>query len=1328
MEAGKGTSVRESGPLVRPIVAGLAVMAAIGLGMANPAAAQPPPPTDATSAPGSPSGTSPAPTPGSQPDPTTTTTAPPSTTTPPSASPQPSEDPGGTQQQPSVSSAVTAAADPPAVSFDPASVDFGAVVVGTTSQPDQRVTVTNTGDADLHVTGSQTAAPFAVDIDNCTGTAVAPAESCNIFVTFTPPQLGAFSGSLTVTDDAPDSPQVVPLSGTGVGPPEATVSPTSVDFGDVVVGQQESRTVTVTNTGGSTMTIKDVGAQGPFFITNNTCSSAALAPTQSCQFDVIFEPFQAGAATGTATIDDDAPGGPHVVALSGTGTQPAVSLNPTSLNFGNRVVGSTTTTVVIVSNTGTADLHVTGGQITAPFVIPVDQCAGATVPPGSSCQVFVSFKPTQTGAFSATLEITDDAPDSPQTVAVSGTGIPAPAVSVSPNPVMFGNVPVGGSGSEAVFITNTGGSDLHLTDFTASTPFSIDPNQGSCIVGAAIAPGDSCALLLHFVPTSAGFQSGTLTITDDAPDSPQLVPLYATAGPTPEPAVIVSPNPIAFGDVSVGSRGKQNFTITNVGSADLNVSDLTASAPFSVNPVLGSCIPGVLIAPGDSCVGEMDFDPTAAGPATGTFTVTDDAPDSPQVVPLSGTGVAPAVSISPPTVNFGDVRVATTATQTVTVTNTGNADLHISALGVPALPFGIGTQTCNGATVPPQQSCEIDVTFQPTQTGPASGTLEIADDAPGGGQSVPLSGTGVEPAVSISPPSVAFGDVVVGQSASQTVTVTNTGSDVLTVTGVGVSPPPFGLTNNGCDSAVLPPTASCQFDVTFGPTAPGPATGTLTVTDDAPNSPQTAPLTGNGVAPAVSLNPTSINYGDVRVGDFKSVLLTVTNSGTADLHVSSIATAAPFSVDVDGCSGTPVAPGGSCDVFARFTPTQTGPAAGALTVTDDAPDSPQTVPLSGNGTQSAISITPNPVAFGEVPIGAVGKQSVTITNTGTADLTLTSLGVTGPFAINAAGNACIFNSAIPPGGACSTEVDFSPTALGPATGALTVTDDAPDSPQTVPLSGTGVGPAVSISPPSVDFGDVGIGQNSPPITVTVTNTGNVDLHVSALGVPSAPFGIGTQNCNGATVPPQQSCEIDVTFQPTQAGLAAGNVSFTDDAPGSPQVVPLSGNGLKPSPTVTGLAPDHGPAAGGTVVTIQGDWFVPGETTVTIGGSVVPADQVTIAGDPTATFVTPPHSPGSVQVIVSTPAGTAAALTFTYEESPPSPPSSAPSNPSLFAPSNPSLFAPSNPSPAAPSGRTGTGLAFTGSNFALTAGFGLLLLAGGALAFALSRRRVRRATR
>jgi hypothetical protein len=121
--------------------------------------------------------------------------------------------------------------------------------------------------------------------------------------------------------------------------------------------------------------------------------------------------------------------------------------------------------------------------------------------------------------------------------------------------------------------------------------------------------------------------------------------------------------------------------------------------------------------------------------------------------------------------------------------------------------------------------------------------------------------------------------------------------------------------------------------------------------------------------------------------------------------------------------------------------------------------------------------------------------------------------------------------------------------------------------------------------------------------------------------------------------------------------------------------------------------------------------------------------VAIAGDPTATFITPAHSAGPVQVIVSTPSGVAAALTFTYDASPPSPSSFAPGNPSLFAPSNTSLFSPGRPSSATPSSSgTRTGLAFTGLNLAVTVGFGLLLLAGGALALALSRRRVRRATR
>src|SRR3989454_5638 len=148
-----------------------------------------------------------------------------------------------------------------------------------------------------------------------------------------------------------------------------------------------------------------------------------------------------------------------------------------------------------------------------------------------------------------------------------------------------------------------------------------------------------------------------------------------------------------------------------------------------------------------------------------------------------------------------------------------------------------------------------------------------------------LSGTGVQPQLSVAPPSVSFGNVLVGSNGVQNLTLTNSGSASLTiaqgtVTGAGfsISAPTFPLT--------LPPGQSSSLSVQFAPTATGSVSASISLVSDAPNSPSTIALSGTGVQPQLSVTPTSVSFGNAVVGTTNTQTITLTNSGTADLTIS----------------------------------------------------------------------------------------------------------------------------------------------------------------------------------------------------------------------------------------------------------------------------------------------------------------------------------------------------------------------------------------------------------------------------------------------------------
>jgi VCBS repeat-containing protein len=238
--------------------------------------------------------------------------------------------------------------------------------------------------------------------------------------------------------------------------------------------------------------------------------------------------------------------------------------------------------------------------------------------------------------------------------------------------------------------------------------------------------------------------------------------------------------------------------------------------------------------------------------------------------------------------------------------------------------------------------------------------------------------------VKLSSTNVSFGNQALGTaSAAQGVTLTNNGSGILNITNIAVTGPnggDFGETN-GCGTSVAP-TASCTISVTFTPTAPGVRSGTLTITDNAAGNPHTIALTGTGAGPGATLSPASLTFA-AQVDNTPSAAqtITLTNSGTAALTITSVAASGDFA-ETNNC-GASVAAGANCAVHVTFTPTTAGSRSGTLTITDNASGSPQTAALSGTGTD-----------FAAAPATGSGTTA-TVTAGGTATYTLAFTGTPG---------------------------------------------------------------------------------------------------------------------------------------------------------------------------------------------------------------------------------------------------------------------------------------------------------------------------------------------
>ena len=410
----------------------------------------------------------------------------------------------------------------PAMSVAPGSLTFVPQAVGTGSTA-QTVTVTNSGGAALTVSQVAVTGDFNAT-NNCVGSSIAVGASCSVQVSFQPSATGVRSGVLTVYGNVPGGQATVSLAGTGAAGVAVVLNPVVLSFGATTVGATSAaQNVTISNTGGATMSLGTISAAGDFVVTANTCGATLVAGV-GCTVAIAFAPTASGLRSGVLTVVDGA--GTQTAALSGTGTAPATDgLSLLSLRFAAQVLNTASAAqVVTLTNAGDVALTLIAAQITAGDFAVVNGC-GNSLNAHSSCAMSVTFAPKSVGALSGVLTVSDQFRS--QTVTLSGTGVAPAGVSLSPvSTLAFGATAVGSSSvAQTVTLTNNGGLPLSVAGVAVTGDFAI---AGSNICGSTVAVGTACTMLVVFVPTAGGTRNGTLTVTDSAASSPQTIALSGT--------------------------------------------------------------------------------------------------------------------------------------------------------------------------------------------------------------------------------------------------------------------------------------------------------------------------------------------------------------------------------------------------------------------------------------------------------------------------------------------------------------------------------------------------------------------------------------------------------------------------------------------------------------------------------------------------------------------------------------------------------------------------------------------------------------------------------
>ncbi|MGA8224296.1 MAG: choice-of-anchor D domain-containing protein [Candidatus Acidiferrales bacterium] len=303
-------------------------------------------------------------------------------------------------------------------------INFGTVTVGNKST--QTLSVTNTGTASVNIDSASISGAGFTAVGGPLSV-IGVGQSGTFHVEFTPTAAGAVTGTLTVASDAGNSPLMISLNGTGTqaGGPELSANPPGATFGNVVLGNSNSQTISLSNGGNASVTITQANMTGTGFSTTGLSTPTTIAAGGSTTFNAVFTPAATGAVTGSLTLVSNSLTSPLTINMSGTGLSAThlLGANPTSLPFGNVNDGGTSSLNVTLKNNGNSNITISGVTVTGTGYSGNGVSSGLTLTPNQTATLSVTFAPTTAGASNGGVSIASNATNSPAAVSLTGTGV-----------------------------------------------------------------------------------------------------------------------------------------------------------------------------------------------------------------------------------------------------------------------------------------------------------------------------------------------------------------------------------------------------------------------------------------------------------------------------------------------------------------------------------------------------------------------------------------------------------------------------------------------------------------------------------------------------------------------------------------------------------------------------------------------------------------------------------------------------------------------------------------------------------------------------------------
>ena len=709
----------------------------------------------------------------------------------------------------------------------PGSVAFGAVALGDTTSAS--VSLVNQSPApveimQLKVTGQS----FSVGGQSNLPVTVAAGGTYSVNVQFDPTAPGVATGQLTIGNNSTGGPtEMISLSGTGTVA-NSTSTPSALSCSNA--------TMTGTGTDTCLLTLSAPAPSGGLSVALASSNPAVTLPAAvTVPANATSTGFTATVASVSSaqavTLTASEGGVSRSFALQLNAATATLSINATSVAFGDVTLNTPATQPVILTSTGTVPVTVNAATVSgAGYTI-----SGATFPitlnPGQAITLNVRFDPTVTGVATGQLTIASNSSSgSTAVVALTGTGQVANSTS-TPSALSCSNATMTGTGTDTCLLT-------------LSAPA---PSGG---LSVALASSNPAVTLPAAVTVPANATSTGFTATVASVSSAQAVTLTASEGGVSRSFALqlnaatatlsINATSVAFGDVTLNTPATQPVILTSTGTVPVTVNAATVSgAGYTIS---GATFP-ITLNPGQAITLNVRFDPTVTGVATGQLTIASNSSSgSTAVVALTGTGQVANSTSTPSALSCSNATMTGTGTDTCLLTL--SAPAPSGGLSV-ALASSNPAVTLPAAVTVPANATSTGFTATVASVSSAQAVTLTASEG-GVSRSFALQLNAATATLSINATSVAFGDVTLNTPATQPVILTSTGTVPVTVNAATVSG--AGYTISGATFPItLNPGQAITLNVQFDPTVTGVATGQLTIASNSSSgSTAVVALTGTG--------------------------------------------------------------------------------------------------------------------------------------------------------------------------------------------------------------------------------------------------------------------------------------------------------------------------------------------------------------------------------------------------------------------------------------------------------------------------------------------------